>query len=189
MPTPTAFCTTFTIIIPAAGFGAGPTDPFSSSNGKAAFGHAKIHIRVQQRNGRKCITTVQGLEDDLDLKRICKAMKKNFNCNGSITEDPEMGEIVQLQGDQRQNVRDWLVEQEVVGKAEADDRIVIHGVSDSARGTRGSIRAAPFIRSSSPTLSRVRSFRRSSHVRALQWRVSCGRCSPVIAHVGFVSLT
>lgn len=30
------------------------------------------------------MTTVQGLDDDLDLKRICKAMKKVFNCNGSI---------------------------------------------------------------------------------------------------------
>ena len=26
---------------------------------------SKVHIRVQQRNGRKCITTVQGLADDL----------------------------------------------------------------------------------------------------------------------------
>lgn len=34
---------------------------------------SKVHIRVQQRNGRKCITTVQGLADDLDIKRICKA--------------------------------------------------------------------------------------------------------------------
>ena len=37
---------------------------------------SKVHIRVQQRNGRKCITTVQGLADDLDVKRICKAFKK-----------------------------------------------------------------------------------------------------------------
>ena len=111
----------------AAGFGAGPTDPFSSSGGKAAFGHAKIHIRIQQRNGRKCITTIQGLENDLDLKRICKAMKRAFNCNGSIAEDEEMGEIVQLQGDQRQNVKEWLVEQEIVNRTDADDRLVIHG--------------------------------------------------------------
>jgi translation initiation factor 1 len=82
---------------------------------------------VQQRNGRKCITTIQGLDDDLDLKRICKAMKKAFNCNGNLAQDEEMGEIVQLQGDQRVNVKDWLMEQEIIGKAEADDRIVLHG--------------------------------------------------------------
>jgi translation initiation factor 1 len=108
----------------AAGFSGGPTDPFSSKSGGRG---GKIHIRIQQRNGRKCITTVQGLEDDLDLKRICKAMKKAFNCNGSISADAEMGEVVQLQGDQRQNVREWLTENEIVSKAEADDRLVIHG--------------------------------------------------------------
>lgn len=99
------------------------TDPF----GKDGAGRGKIHVRVQQRNGRKCITTVQGLDDDLDLKRICKAMKRTFNCNGSIEVDDEMGEIIQLQGDQRSNVKEWLVEQEVVTKSEAEDRIVIHG--------------------------------------------------------------
>jgi len=35
-----------------------------------------IHIRVQQRNGRKCITTVQGLNQELDMKKIVKAIKK-----------------------------------------------------------------------------------------------------------------
>ncbi len=42
-----------------------------------------IHIRVQQRNGRKCITTVQGLDSALDLKKILKAIKKAECCNGS----------------------------------------------------------------------------------------------------------
>ena len=32
-------------------------------------------------------------------------MKRVFNCNGSIEEDKEMGEIIQLQGDQRDNAR------------------------------------------------------------------------------------
>ena len=35
-----------------------------------------VHIRVQQRNGRKCITTVQGLNQELDLKKILKTLKK-----------------------------------------------------------------------------------------------------------------
>jgi translation initiation factor 1 len=104
-----------------AGFGS--TDPFGDSAGA----RSKIHVRIQQRNGRKCITTIQGLDDDLDLKRICKAMKRAFNCNGSIAEDEDMGEIIQLQGDQRKNVKDWLLEQEIVTKQEAEDRVVLHG--------------------------------------------------------------
>jgi translation initiation factor 1 len=35
-----------------------------------------IHLRIQQRNGRKCITTVQGLDQGLDFKKILKAIKK-----------------------------------------------------------------------------------------------------------------
>lgn len=35
-----------------------------------------VHIRIQQRNGRKSLTTVQGLTIDLDLKKILKALKK-----------------------------------------------------------------------------------------------------------------
>jgi hypothetical protein len=33
-------------------------------------------IRIQQRNGRKTLTTVQGLPNDLDFQRILKAFKK-----------------------------------------------------------------------------------------------------------------
>jgi translation initiation factor SUI1 len=33
-------------------------------------------IRVQQRNGRKTLTTIQGLPEELDQKRILKAFKK-----------------------------------------------------------------------------------------------------------------
>ena len=39
---------------------------------KAGF----VHVRVQQRNGRKCITTVQGLSDQVDPKKVIKAVKK-----------------------------------------------------------------------------------------------------------------
>ena len=69
-----------------------------------------IHIRVQQRNGRKCITTVQGLHQDLDLKKILKALKKQECCNGTVVEDEEMGAVLQLQGDQRDSVAKFLTE-------------------------------------------------------------------------------
>jgi translation initiation factor 1 len=69
-----------------------------------------IHIRVQQRNGRKCITTVQGLHQDLDLKKILKALKKQECCNGTVVEDEEMGAVLQLQGDQRDSVAKVLTE-------------------------------------------------------------------------------
>jgi translation initiation factor 1 len=83
----------------------------------------KVHVRVQQRNGRKCITTIEGLADDLDVKRICKAFKKNFSCNGAVQKDEEAGEVIQLSGDQRTNVKSFLVDQEICSAAD----IVLHG--------------------------------------------------------------
>ena len=53
-----------------------------------------VHIRCQQRNGKKCITSIQGLANlhpDLDFKKLLKAFKKQFSCNGSIVEDKELG--------------------------------------------------------------------------------------------------
>jgi translation initiation factor 1 len=96
-------------------------DPFTTK--ETGRDNSKIHIRVQQRNGRKCITTVQGLAEDLDVKKIAKALKKTFQCNGCVNQDVELGEILQLSGDQRTNVRDFFVDQEVC----FDDQIVIHG--------------------------------------------------------------
>ncbi len=35
-----------------------------------------VHIRIQQRNGRKTLTTVQGLSKEYDLKKIVRSCKK-----------------------------------------------------------------------------------------------------------------
>ena len=82
-----------------------------------------VHVRVQQRNGRKCITTVQGLNQQLDLKKILKAIKKSKCCNGTVVEDDEMGQVLQFQGDQRDACVSFLVENELVTK----DKIKKHG--------------------------------------------------------------
>ena len=49
-------------------------EDITASKEKAGSGY--VHLRIQQRNGRKSLTTVQGLATDLDLKKILKALKK-----------------------------------------------------------------------------------------------------------------
>ncbi|KAG7147640.1 Eukaryotic translation initiation factor eIF-1 like protein [Verticillium longisporum] len=63
-----------------------------------------------QRNGRKTLTTVQGLPKKFDQKKILKVIKKKFACNGTIVNDSEMGEVIQLQGDQRKDVQEFLID-------------------------------------------------------------------------------
>jgi translation initiation factor 1 (eIF-1/SUI1) len=181
------------------------TDPFSSAaaeeakndrDGGAADEH--VHIRVQQRNGKKSLTTVQGLKKAYDYKKVLKALKKGewlgvggggwvggdegrasrrsrrpapaaasrlspprdappslfpppppppfalpqrplshthttpstppnhkteFCCNGTVVDDPDLGQVIQLQGDQRKNVVDFLTQEGLVKK----DLIKVHG--------------------------------------------------------------
>ena len=41
-----------------------------------------VHIRAQQRNGRKSVTTVQGLPAQLPMKKLLKTLKRDLCCNG-----------------------------------------------------------------------------------------------------------
>jgi len=81
--------------------------PEATAEKKASKGYV-VHIRNQQRNGRKSLTLIQGLPDDLNLKKIVKVMRKMFSTNGTILKDEEMGEVIQLQGDRRKDAYDFL---------------------------------------------------------------------------------
>ncbi|XP_033727970.1 eukaryotic translation initiation factor 1-like [Pecten maximus] len=100
-------------------------DPFSNqSAGETGTGSdTLIHIRIQQRNGRKTLTTVQGISPQFDLKKIVKAFKKEFACNGTVVEHPEYGEVIQVQGDQRHHIRDFLKMVNIAG----EDQLKVHG--------------------------------------------------------------
>ncbi|KAL7007271.1 Eukaryotic translation initiation factor eIF-1 [Cystobasidiomycetes sp. EMM_F5] len=82
-----------------------------------------IHIRIQQRNGRKTVTTVQGIPDEYDPKKLLKHFKKEYACNGTLVEDEDLGQVIQLQGDQRAKISQTLIEDVGLPK----DTIKIHG--------------------------------------------------------------
>ena len=82
-----------------------------------------VHVRIQQRNGRKTLTTVQGLSDEYDLKKIIKVAKKEFACNGTVVDHSEYGEVLQLQGDQRTKICGWLTKTGLV----RSDQLKVHG--------------------------------------------------------------
>ena len=82
-----------------------------------------IHIRIQQRNAKKTITTVEGIDPDIDLKRLVKYIKKKFNCNGSIIITEDDIPIIQLQGDQRENIKKFLIKENII----SEDFVKVHG--------------------------------------------------------------
>ena len=59
-------------------FGPLLTDPFADAarGDDEGVQDGLVHIRIQQRNGRKTLTTIQGLSAEYDLKKIVRACKK-----------------------------------------------------------------------------------------------------------------
>uniref|UniRef100_A0ACD5UU11 Uncharacterized protein n=1 Tax=Avena sativa TaxID=4498 RepID=A0ACD5UU11_AVESA len=100
----------------ADGAGAG-----ASNNGAGDDG--RVHLRVQQRNGRKTLTTVQGLSTGYNYAKVLRDLKRELCCNGNVVEDKELGNVIQLQGDHRKKVAAFLAK---AGLAKTDC-IKVHG--------------------------------------------------------------
>lgn len=96
-------------------------NPFEEVRCNASFRN-KVHIRTQQRCRHKCILTIQGLDDDLDLKRISKNLRRQLNCNGTVKNDKKFGTVVVLQGDHRAAVRKFLVEARICDA----EQVIVH---------------------------------------------------------------
>ena len=85
----------------------------------------KVVIYVQKFRGRKWLTVITNLADDLDKKKIMKALKKSLKCNGAVKVDDDKGETIQLQGSHGERVKEFLVSQEIC----LEDEISISGIS------------------------------------------------------------
>ncbi|CAF4895132.1 unnamed protein product [Rotaria sp. Silwood1] len=64
-----------------------------------------------------------GIEEKYDKRLVLKQMRKKFACNGTIVEDEEYGEVIQLQGDHRTKVGEFLTK---TGMYQAE-QLRIHG--------------------------------------------------------------
>jgi translation initiation factor SUI1 len=84
----------------------------------------KVTISVRKRNGRQNITNVIGMAEDLDLPKILSYIKKTYNCNGSIIKNETFGEVMSFTGDQKENIYNFLIKEEIYKKED----IIIKGV-------------------------------------------------------------
>ena len=84
----------------------------------------KVTISVEKRNGKKCITNVIGMADDLDLPKILSYIKKTHNCNGSIIKNDTHGEVMSFSGDQKENIYNFLINEEIYKKED----IIVKGI-------------------------------------------------------------
>lgn len=73
----------------------------------------EVNIRVQQRNGRKCITTVSNLNQFINFDTLVKHFKTEWGCAGTVIPTPN-GKVLQLQGDQLEKLKEFLVTEKLV---------------------------------------------------------------------------
>ena len=91
---------------------------------KNLFENSKVTISVEKRNGKKCITNVIDMAEDLDLHKILSYLKKKYSCNGSIIKDENHGEVMSFTGDQKENIYNFLINEQIYKKED----IIIKGI-------------------------------------------------------------
>ncbi|KAF7920278.1 uncharacterized protein EAE98_008971 [Botrytis deweyae] len=111
-------------------------DPFAEAE-EVDLKQAKlVHVRAQQTQGRPKIgkdgkrkphwvTTIEGLPEKFEKKKIVKHFKKALACAGKIVEDETWGEVIQLQGDYRDVVFKFLTGNP--GLELSESVVMVHG--------------------------------------------------------------
>ena len=81
-----------------------------------------IHIRVQKRNGRKCMTIIENVSSINNNKNftrdLSKSLRKKYNCMATVKDDS-----IVLSGDHRNNVMKYLIDEELI----TEESIKLHG--------------------------------------------------------------
>lgn len=76
---------------------------------------AKVQIKRVERNKRKYVTAVSGLEAfGLELKKVSKDFGKKFATGSSVTKTASGGEEIVVQGDLSDEIFEFLVDGDIV---------------------------------------------------------------------------
>jgi translation initiation factor SUI1 len=67
--------------------------------------------------------TLEKNQVGLLIEKLVKVLKNKYATNGSVVKHPEYGEVIQLQGDQRENVKQFFIEVGIAKK----EQIKLHG--------------------------------------------------------------
>ncbi|KAI9323067.1 translation initiation factor SUI1 [Dichotomocladium elegans] len=103
-----------------------PFDPFVEALDEERHTAISVNnddLRIQQRNGRKTMTMLEGLPREYDINKIVKTLRKKCACIGTIIENEESYLTLKFSGDQRQKIAEFLVREKIAKKSE----ITIHG--------------------------------------------------------------
>ena len=60
------------------------------------------------------LTTLQGIDDIFDKNKLLNAFKIKFGCGGNVVNHKNYGEVIQLQGDHRNNISKFFNEINII---------------------------------------------------------------------------
>jgi len=71
---------------------------------------SKIDIYIKQRNGRKSITIIEGLnQDKIHLKKIAKDLAKKMSVSGAVKKDDLGKFIIKFSGNNPKTIIEYLI--------------------------------------------------------------------------------
>lgn len=82
-----------------------------------------LNIRVFKKSANSKITIIEGLPAIFNHPKILKHLRSTLSCNGHIIEDKEHGTIIQLQGEHKDAIKQFLLEDDFC----REDQIRIYG--------------------------------------------------------------
>ncbi|KAG8703555.1 Translation machinery-associated protein 22 [Ceratobasidium sp. 394] len=86
---------------------------------------AKVTIKRIERNKRKHVTSIHGLEAfDVDLKKAAKLFAQKFATGASVTKNPQGQDEIVVQGDVTDDIVEMIEEQVGVLKGVPEDNVV-----------------------------------------------------------------
>ncbi|EPY28563.1 translation initiation factor 1 [Strigomonas culicis] len=72
---------------------------------------SRVHIHVKQRNRKKCVTTLQGIDPKLNFDLICRHFQQKWGCNGSVIDGGASGKVIQLQGNWSEKMQEFVLKE------------------------------------------------------------------------------
>ncbi len=75
----------------------------------------KIHIKLQRKSARQCLTLIEGLNSDV---KLIKKFKKLFNCGGTLANE----NVIQLMGDHCDQIKQYLIDNNIA----TEEQITVH---------------------------------------------------------------
>lgn len=100
-----------------------PFDPFKDAEEQeTCLIKGYVDIRVTARSTKSKITTIEGLTDAVDHKKLAKTLQSVLSCGCNVETSEKFGKVIKVQGDNYEDIVKYLIKNDIADKS----RIRVH---------------------------------------------------------------